>query len=186
MEVNVECISERNLWRINILIFVCTGSRNYQFDRLIKKLDELIEEKVIKDEVFAQIGDGTYIPKNMQYKKFVDADEYKQFQQNAEIVITHGGTGSIVGALKNKKNVIAVPRLAEYGEHIDNHQLQIVDEFEKEGYILSAKSMEELAEKISFFKQGNQMRRFESEGLMLGIIREYIDRNINKKGGRNE
>ena len=46
--------------------------------------------------------------------------------------------------------------------------------------------MEELAEKISFFKQGNQMRRFESEGLMLGIIREYIDRNINKKGGRNE
>ena len=88
------------------MIFVCTGSRNYQFDRLIKKLDELIEEKVIKDEVFAQIGDGTYIPKNMQYKKFVDADEYKQFQQNAEIVITHGGTGSIVGALKNKKMLL--------------------------------------------------------------------------------
>lgn len=85
------------------MIFVCTGSRNYQFDRLIKKLDELIEGKIIEEQIFAQIGDGTYIPRNMQYKRFVDAEEYKNFQKQADIVITHGGTGSIVGALKSGK-----------------------------------------------------------------------------------
>ena len=162
------------------MIFVCTGSRNYQFDRLIKKLDELIEEKVIEDEVFVQIGNSTYLPKYMQYKAFVDASEYKHYQQEADIVITHGGTGSIVGALKSEKNVIAVPRLAEFGEHIDGHQLQIVGEFEKKGYILAVRDMTELADKIKFFKQGNRLRKFESDGLMLEIIREYIECNIEK------
>lgn len=162
------------------MIFVCTGSRNYQFDRLIKKLDELVEKKEIKDTVYAQIGDGNYFPKNMQYKNFIDAEEYKRCQEKADIVITHGGTGSIVGALKNRKNVIAVPRLAKYGEHIDDHQLQIVREFEKSGYLLAVEDIDELAEKIKFFEQGNRLHKFESDGLMVDIIKEYINNSIKK------
>ena len=50
-------------------------------------------------------------------------------------VITHGGTGAIIGAVKKGKKVIAVPRLAKFGEHVDDHQLQIVEQFEKMNFI---------------------------------------------------
>ena len=50
--------------------------------------------------------------------------------EKANIVITHGGTGAIIGAVKKGKKVIAVPRLAKYGEHVDDHQLQLIKQFD--------------------------------------------------------
>ena len=50
--------------------------------------------------------------------------------EKANIVITHGGTGAIIGAVKKGKKVIAVPRLAKYGEHVDDHQLQLIKKFD--------------------------------------------------------
>lgn len=45
-------------------IFVTVGSRNYQFNRLFVKLDELYEQGILKGEMFAQIGTSTYTPKH--------------------------------------------------------------------------------------------------------------------------
>jgi len=53
------------------LIFVCVGSREYQFDRLLKKIDELIEQGKITDKVFAQIGQSNYVPKYYEYKRYL-------------------------------------------------------------------------------------------------------------------
>ncbi|MCC8098050.1 MAG: hypothetical protein LIO44_05765 [Eubacterium sp.] len=53
------------------MIFVTVGSRNYSFDRLFKKLDGLYEEGTLTDEMFAQIGTSTYMPKHFKYKDFI-------------------------------------------------------------------------------------------------------------------
>lgn len=46
------------------MIFITLGSQKFQFDRLLKAVDELIERGIIQDEVFAQTGYSTYVPNN--------------------------------------------------------------------------------------------------------------------------
>lgn len=113
------------------MIFVTLGSQKFQFNRLLKELDKLIEERVIEEDVFAQIGYSDYLPRNYKYKDFLSRDEFMQWEGKADIVITHGGTGAIIGAVKKGKKVIAVPRLAKYGEHVDDHQLQLIIQFDE-------------------------------------------------------
>lgn len=113
------------------MIFVTLGSQKFQFNRLLKELDRLIEENKINEEVFAQIGYSDYKPQHFEYKEFVDRDEFKDIMDKCDIVIAHGGTGAIITAVKKDKKVIAIPRLAKYGEHVDDHQIQLVDEFKE-------------------------------------------------------
>lgn len=113
------------------MIFITLGSQKFQFNRLLKAIDDQIRDGKIVDEIFAQIGASDYKPRNYQFKDFLDRDEFAEIQGKAEIEITHGGTGAIIGAIKKGKKVIAVPRLSKYGEHVDDHQLQLVEQFKE-------------------------------------------------------
>lgn len=119
------------------MIFVTLGSQKFQFNRLLKEIDELVEKGIIEEKVFAQIGYSDYIPKYYNFKDFLSREEFLQYEEIADIVITHGGTGAIIGAVKKEKKVIAVPRLARYGEHVDDHQLQLIEQFDGMGLIES-------------------------------------------------
>lgn len=126
-------------------IFITLGSQKFQFNRLLKAVDELCEKGTIDaKDVFAQIGYSDYLPKNFNYKKFLDRDEFSREMGIADIVITHGGTGAIIGAVKKGKKVIAVPRLAKYGEHVDDHQLQLIKQFDELNLICSCHDTNEL------------------------------------------
>ena len=117
------------------MIFITLGSQKFQFDRLLKAVDDLVERGVITEDVFAQSGYSTYVPRHYPTKAFLNREEFTQMQDRADIVITHGGTGAIIGAVKKGKKVIAVPRLAKYGEHVDDHQLQITLQFGNMNFI---------------------------------------------------
>lgn len=111
------------------MIFVTLGSQKFQFNRLLKAIDDLVERGGLKDKLFAQIGYSDYKPINFNYTKFLDRNEFAMKMKEADIVITHGGTGAIINAVKQGKKVVAVPRLKKYGEHIDDHQLQLISQF---------------------------------------------------------
>ena len=119
------------------MIFITLGSQKFQFNRLLKAVDELN----LKEEIFAQIGYSDYIPKNFKYKRFMDRNEFSSYINKSDVIITHGGTGAIMGALKKGKKVIAVPRLSEYGEHVDDHQLQIIEEFKELNLLYSCEDI---------------------------------------------
>lgn len=136
------------------MIFVCVGSRNYPFDRLFKKLDELCEDGTIKEEIFAQIGTSTYKPKNFKYKDFLSQEEFIKKVQEANFVISHGASGSIMKALNAEKKVIAVTRLEKYGEHINDHQIQNNKAFASNKYVLAVYEMGELKDAIQKIYEG--------------------------------
>lgn len=156
------------------MIFVCTGTQVYQFDRLLIKLDELVQEGKVTDEIFAQIGASTYMPKHYVYKQFLSGDEFKEYQNKADLIISHGGTGALVGASKLGKNIIAVPRLAKFGEHTDDHQLQIVDVLEKQGYVRVVYDMKELASVIDDAKSNPIEKKYNRESNVISIIENKI------------
>lgn len=128
------------------MIFITLGSQKFQFNRLLKAVDGLVKNRIIVEKVFAQTGYSDYKPQHYEYKTFLNHDEFADMEARADIVITHGGTGAIIGAVKKGKKVIAVPRLAKYGEHVDDHQIQLLKEFEKMGIILVCYNVDQLGE----------------------------------------
>lgn len=137
------------------MIFVTLGSQKFQFDRLLKEIDNLIKCEIIKEDVFAQTGYSEYVPENYSYKNCLDRDEFAQYQEDCSFEITHAGTGAIIGALKKGKKVIAVPRLAVYGEHVDDHQIQIIEQFKELNLIYGVSDCSELKEAVQKIKDIN-------------------------------
>lgn len=157
------------------MIFVTLGSQKFQFNRLLKAVDELIEKGVITENVFAQTGCSDYIPRNYAYKPFLDRDEFAEWEGKADVVITHGGTGAIIGAVKKGKKVIAVPRLAKYGEHVDDHQLQIIEQFCDSNLICACDDIQKLGAVIADAKQKQFDAYVSSTEAMIRSISEYIN-----------
>lgn len=158
------------------MIFVTVGSQKFQFNRLLKEIDRLIEIGRLEEEVFAQIGYSDYIPKNYNYKKFLNRDEIPKIMNKCNKVITHGGTGAIIGAVKQNKKVVAIPRLKEFGEHIDNHQIEIINEFSKENLIVSVNDINELEVIVDNFDKF-ELSNYESNTKnIINNIDMYISR----------
>jgi UDP-N-acetylglucosamine transferase subunit ALG13 len=162
------------------LIFVCTGSRKFQFNRLIKKIDELVGSGDLNEEVFAQIGVSTYIPKNFKYASYISSDKFNEYQSKADIIITHGGTGAMLGALKLEKQVIAVPRLFEYDEHSDDHQTQVAGVLSKEGYLLCVTDMDDLLKSIQMLKRYPIDKQYQKPSQVISIIEQFISNDMKK------
>ncbi len=126
------------------MIFITLGSQKFQFNRLLKEVDRIINNGVMQEKIFAQIGYSDYKPKNYRFKEFLNRDEFENMMDRSDKIITHGGTGAIISAIKRGKKVIAVPRLKKFGEHVDNHQFEIVSQFKKMGLIDYVKTINEL------------------------------------------
>lgn len=156
------------------MIFVTLGSQKFQFNRLLMELDKLVEEKKISNDIFAQIGYSDYKPKNYEFKEFLDREQFAEIMERCEIVITHGGTGAIVGAVKREKKVIAAPRLAKFGEHVDDHQLQIIDQFTDMNFIVGVKETNEIYEALEQLKTIEFKKYISNTENIIKSIEEFL------------
>ncbi len=157
------------------MIFVTLGSQKFQFNRMLVEIDRLIEEGKITDKVFAQIGASDYKPKNFKYKDFLTQDEFKDYMKNANLVITHAGTGAIVTALKNDKLVIAIPRLARFGEHVDDHQIQLINEFKELNFIEPVYEIEQLGNALELVKKNKYNKYISNTKNIISDIEGFIE-----------
>lgn len=157
-------------------IFITLGSQKFQFNRLLKAIDELCEKGTVDaEDVFAQIGYSDYLPKNFSYKKFLDRDEFSKEMGKADIVITHGGTGAIIGAVKKGKKVIAVPRRAKYGEHVDDHQLQLIGQFKGLQLICECDDAEKIGHALETVKKTTYKEYVSNTQKIISSIDKFIE-----------
>lgn len=157
------------------MILVTVGSQKFQFNRLLAEIDKLIDKKIINDDVFAQIGISDYKPKNYKYIDFMTQDEFNKKIDKANIIITHAGTGVIVNALKNGKKVIAIPRLVKYGEHVDNHQIQLIDEFKELNFIEPVYEIENLEQAIKVINNKEYNKYISNTDRIIKNIEQFIE-----------
>ena len=101
----------------------------------------------------------------------LDLDE---FVERADLVITHGGVGSIIMALNKNKKVIAVPRLHEYGEHVNDHQRQIIKVFSEKGYLIGLQNVEDMPEALKDIKTFVPKKYENNNHEMLNYIENFI------------
>lgn len=174
MEAAFGILSKSRDWREYILIFICLGTQDFQFDRLLKKVDELIEKKVLQEEVFAQVGYSTYRPLGFGYKKFLNFDEFDTLLDNCNYVITHGGTGTIIKALRKSKRIIVVPRLKKYGEHVDDHQKEIIATFSEKNLIYGLEDLDQLEEAIRRIENFTPESFVSGNSKIISILDNFI------------
>lgn len=157
------------------MIFVTVGTQKFQFNRLLQKIDELIESGVIKEEVYAQTGYCTYKPKNYRYKDFMGKDEMLENQLRASFLIVHGGTGAIIEGIKLSKPVIAVPRLKEFHEHVDDHQVEIVEEFTNDGIISGSRNIDDLGNLVTEIMNKRFVTYISNKDGFISYLSELIE-----------
>ena len=100
------------------MIFVTLGTQDKTFERLLKALDKAIDKGEIKEKVIVQAGNTKYESKNMEIFDLISPDEFKELVNKCDILITHGGVGSILSAVKQGKKVIAAARLKKYTKEV--------------------------------------------------------------------
>ena len=161
------------------MILVVLGTQDKQFDRLLKDVDKLIDDKVINDKVVVQAGQTKYESKNMEIFDLIPAPEFEELLDKADLVITHGGAGTILSAIKKGKRIIAAPRLSKYMEHHNDHQKQIIGEFKKQGYLLEYNDGDDLGELIKESKKFKPKEFKSNTKNMIKNLNKYIDETDN-------
>lgn len=159
------------------MILVTLGTQDKGFERLLKEIDKLIKKELITDKVIVQAGHTKYESKNMEIFDFKSQKELDKLRKEADLIISHAGVGSILDSLKYGKKVIGVARLKKYGEHTNDHQLQILEKFSNDGYIIKAQSVDKLYDAIEKSKNFEAKKYKSNVNNMIKIIDNYISNN---------
>ena len=159
------------------MILIVLGTQDNSFHRLLEKVQELIDKNVIKEKVIVQAGRTKFESKEMEIYSLMPYNKLEQIMKEADLVITHGGVGSIVMALKLGKKVIAIPRLSQFNEHVNDHQIQIVDSFDKQGFLIGLIELNDLQQALERAKRFKPKEFKSQTAHMIRLIEDFIDNN---------
>ena len=157
------------------MILVVLGTQDKEFPRLLEAVDREIKKGTIKEKVVVQAGQTKYESENMEILDLVSAPEFDKLIDKADLIITHGGAGSILSAIKKGKKIIAAPRLAKYKEHHNDHQRQIIKEFADQGYLLELKDFNKLDKLIEKSKSFKPKKFVSNTNNMIKLLENYIE-----------
>ena len=157
------------------MIFIVVGTQKFQFNRLLKEIDILKKNNKISHEIFAQIGHSTYLPNTYEFVRFLSDNEFKDRVFKADLIITHGGSAAITTALKFNKKILAIPRLRMYKEHVDNHQVEIINKLKQEGLIETTRDVKDIENLIINIKHSTFGRFKSNTELFIKSIEDDIN-----------
>lgn len=135
---------------VAILIFVILGTQDKKFPRLLNAIQSAIDEgKISKDEeIIVQAGSTKFKSDDMKIVDYMGVEEFEDYIDKARLVICHAGVGTILTALKKGKTIIAAARLRMYYEHVNDHQLQILENFSEKGYIIALDDFDDIGKAL--------------------------------------
>ena len=156
------------------MIFLTVGTQ-FPFDRLVRAIDEAFDSGLVSEEVYAQIGETSYRPRNFESVVSLEKQAFDKQLKRASSVISHAGMGTITTALDNKKPLLVMPRLKKYDEVVNDHQLAIAKKFEQLGYVLAGYNVDELPEKIRQLSTFTPRERVSQAQLVTGRIIDFLN-----------
>ena len=159
--------------RVFILILVLCGTQKQDFTRLMR----LVEQVADREEVIIQAGHNHYETDKMKLFSFIPNDEMEKLYQQASLVVTHAGAGSILQGVKNHKKIIAVPRLKKYHEHVNDHQIELATKLEQLGCILTYQDGEDFISLYEKAKTFNPLP-FNQKGNIEGLIDQSLEKYL--------
>lgn len=127
------------------MIFVTLGTQDKHFPRLL----EAVEKLEVNEEIIAQVGSTKFKSDKIKIFDYLDSEDFEKYMNDARVIISHAGVGTILKGVQLGKKMIVAARMKKYGEHVNDHQKQILDNFSSEGYILPLYDFEKLSELLN-------------------------------------
>ncbi len=153
------------------MIFCTVGTTD--FDPLVQTLDELAPQ--LHEPVVFQIGEGQYEPQHGRWFRF--APSIASYLQDASLIVSHGGFGTLIEVLALGKPLVSVPNPDRY----DRHQEEILRHFAAEGYLVACFQLDQLASAIHK-AQNTQLRPYQApETTMHEEIRAFLQQIAARK-----
>ena len=163
------------------MIFVTVGNARQPFSRLIISVDKLAGEGVFgPDNVIIQAGhDRDFLPKHCKRHEFLPLEEYISLMREANLVICHGGAGTLYHSFNAGKVPIVMPRQKQYCEHVDDNQIDLVRALAATGRIVAAYEPIDLIPAISEARQRRGHHDFLPSN-MLALVKDAVERLMDK------
>ena len=155
------------------LIFATVGA-TLSFDRMVETVSSLKAAGEIPEDLVIQTGIGGLSPPGLETYETMPFDSMLSHLREADIVICHGGTGSLITALREGCRTIVMPRLFEKGEHYDNHQKEITGAFAARGLVHIANNREELSAALKAARAGMPVLATTNPARLIGHLGDIL------------
>jgi len=159
------------------MVFVTVGNANQGFTRLLAAIDQLAGQGVFgNDAVLIQSGHNEdFHPKHCKSQPFFAMEEFEELLKHSDLIISHGGC-TLMSIVRLGKIPVAMPRIKKYGEHVNDHQVQLVEALASEGRVIPAYEPGELPVAIEEAKRRSEsgVRSEEKKSPMLNLIAKAI------------
>lgn len=135
------------------MIFVTLGTHEQPFTRAVDCVADVVSGR---ERILIQHGTTPARPQlpGTEWIAYLEWDILNEAMHDAEAVITHAGVGSTVTAIKAGKKPIMLPRLARFGEHVDDHQLQLAERFAAGGLAFACHAGDSLLDLVNEARGG--------------------------------
>jgi len=160
------------------LIFVTVGNAHNPFPRLVEAADRVAAR--LDEQVIVQSGHTPYQARHATQIPFLGLEEYEGLIARARIVVGHAGSGSVISAFRSGKPLILMPRRTCYGEHVNDHQLDLAGMLAADERVRVVHSAEELWAAIASPPRGH--RAALRAAPLVGVLQAWIDRNLGGHG----
>lgn len=152
------------------MIFVTLGTQDKPFTRLL----DYLEKSNIKEEIIVQAGYTKYSSSKMKIFSYLNKEDFDRYIKEADYIICHSGVGTIINSLKHEKKVLLIPRLAKYGEHHNDHQIQIAEVYRQKGYVIVKNEEDSMDEKFEELRKFKPEKFVSNNENFVGKLRDYI------------
>jgi UDP-N-acetylglucosamine transferase subunit ALG13 len=108
-------------------LFVVCGTSEFPFDRLVRWARECSTEAGPDARFVVQHGAATpaLLSDDVTAFAYCTREEYSAHLDEADAIVGHAGLGLVLDVLHTGLPAAFVPRLRRFGEHVDDHQLEI-------------------------------------------------------------
>lgn len=122
------------------MILITVGTEKYPFNRLMLWIDLLANHGFLdseQEEIVVQYGNCTILPTGVKVYKLLPETEFSHLLKRARLVIAHCGEGTMDLLTELEKPFVLVPRQHRFGEHLDDHQLELAEVLKELGFAIA-------------------------------------------------
>ena len=156
------------------LLFATVGA-TLAFPRLVELVADAHGRGLLPERVILQCGVGGRHPDGIEAHETLPFGQVQDILRRADYVVCHGGTGSLITALREGCRVIAIPRRFELGEHYDDHQTEITQVFRARGLIEIANTPEEFAAALDRLSRREPERATTDPQALIDFLVAWLD-----------
>jgi UDP-N-acetylglucosamine transferase subunit ALG13 len=163
------------------MIFVTVGNATQGFRRLLDAVDFQARNGTLKGEdiLFQSGHTSSFCPSIGQHVPFLPLEQFEQSVEDADLVISHAGAGTLIQLLRVGKIPVVMPRQKKYGEHVDDHQIELVLGLEAQGRIIPAFESDQLGHAIEMARKIGGKPPIIKEGDGLKLVKRAIEELLN-------